>query len=976
MTITRDAIEALLTLLRKKTPGGRQAVANSLLASGEVTLVRSVEEGAVLSVPVPDWPVPATVELYPDEEEWACDCGGADPCAHVFTAALALARSLRDGRPLRATASTRATMRLRYRLEGDGGPLRVLRALVSPDGAVTPLDTPLPDLTLPVSVGDADFVLDRIPMVREGTAVPDERLVAVLEALARCEDVRVGDEPVRVSTDPVLPRVVVEAHPKGYALRVERDPTVTGWVARGVVRCGALVRPVLVAPALGVGWEALPQVRVVPTADVIDFVLETIPALREVAVVDLRVELPAVQRNLAPRVELGATLLPHLLTVMPAIVYGSPPCARVEGERLVYLGGAVPVRSRSAEVALVHRLRDELGLLPGVRTDFRGEDVSRFVARLKSWSLGGEGASTAASLFESRALVPRFEARDDGFNLAFELPCEPAPAEAPPRRADPSAVLTAWREGLDLVPLTDGTWAPLPAAWLREHGHRVADLLAARRDDGSVPRASLPALGALCDALEHPRPACLDGLRPLLEGFTAVPPARLPDDLRAELRPYQRRGVDWLCFLRDAELGAVLADDMGLGKTLQCLCALRGRALVVTPRSVIDNWASEIRRFRPGLRTSLYHGAERALDPCADVVLTTYATLRLDEGVLGAVAWDVVVLDEAQAIKNPDSQTARAAYALRATWRLALSGTPVENRLDELWSLFHFTNPGLLGGRRDFEDRYARPITDGDAGAAARLRERIKPFVLRRLKREVAPELPPRTEVVIRCALDTRERAVYDAVRAAVQGDVAEALGAGKATLAVLEALLRLRQAACHAGLVPGQVADGSSKVTALGEALESAVADGHRALVFSQWTALLDRVEPELRRRAIAFTRLDGTTRDRAQVVAAFQDASGPPVMLVSLKAGGTGLNLTAADHVFLLDPWWNPAVEDQAADRAHRIGQTRPVTVYRLVARDTVEERILALQEQKRSLAVSALDGGDPSATLTRDDLLALFA
>ena len=454
-----------------------------------------------------------------------------------------------------------------------------------------------------------------------------------------------------------------------------------------------------------------------------------------------------------------------------------------------------------------------------------------------------------------------------------------------------------------------------------------------------------------------------------------IPEAALPDDLTATLRAYQRRGVDWLSLLRDARMGAVLADDMGLGKTLQTICALRERCLVVCPRSVIDNWEAELRRFRPSLRVWTYHGAGRRLDAQADVTLTTYAVLRLDVETLSRERWSTVVLDEAQAIKNPDSQVARAAYELRGESHIALSGTPIENRLDELWSLFHFTNRGLLGGRGDFELRYTKPIADGDGDALARLRQRVAPFLLRRLKRDVAPELPPRTEVVLRVELDEGERAVYDAVRAATRDEVLEVLRGGGNTLAALEALLRLRQAACHAGLVPGQRAERSSKVECLVDALETAALEGHRALVFSQWTSLLDRVEPALTAAGLRFTRLDGSTRDRGGVVEAFQREDGPPVMLVSLKAGGTGLNLTAADHVFMLDPWWNPAVEDQAADRAHRIGQRRAVTVHRLVARDTVEERILQLQTKKRALAESALDGADPSAGLTRDDLAALF-
>jgi SNF2 family DNA or RNA helicase len=430
-----------------------------------------------------------------------------------------------------------------------------------------------------------------------------------------------------------------------------------------------------------------------------------------------------------------------------------------------------------------------------------------------------------------------------------------------------------------------------------------------------------------------------------------------------------------LVFLRQAGLGALLADDMGLGKTLQALCAIHGRALIVAPTSVLHNWEDEIRRFRPGLRHAVYHGPNRELDPDAEVTLTTYALLRLDADRLAGQHWDTVVLDEAQAIKNPESQVASAAFRLDAGFRIALTGTPVENRLEELWSQFHFINPGLLGGRSDFQDRYAGPIAQGEPEVARRLRDRIRPFVLRRLKHDVAPELPPRTEVVLYCELTDDERAVYDAIRAATIEQVVNKLGEGGSVLAALEALLRLRQAACHPSLVPGRQASGSSKVDLLTESLDNVVAEERKAIVFSQWTGLLDLTEPALTAAGIPFTRLDGSTRDRAGVVRRFQDPAGPPVMLVSLKAGGTGLNLTAADHVFLLDPWWNPAVEQQAADRAHRIGQDKPVMVYRLVAEGTVEERILELQRRKREIADAALGEADRAASISRDELLELL-
>ena len=594
---------------------------------------------------------------------------------------------------------------------------------------------------------------------------------------------------------------------------------------------------------------------------------------------------------------------------------------------------------------------------------FEGAEATSFAAKLRRWR--GDVAEESEILYKF-PLIPRLEIDGEAFELFFETADEEGMDK---RRVSAEAVVGAWRGGLNQVPVEGGGWAPLPREWLATYGHRVADLLAARASakDGALPLFAVPTLAHLAEEMGQPRPVSFERLKPLLERFEELPEAALPADLTATLRSYQRRGVDWLCFLRDVGLGAVLADDMGLGKTLQTICALRGRSLVVCPTSVIHNWESELHRFRPKLTTHVYHGARRELDTSADVVLTTYALLRIDCELLAAADWDCVVLDEAQAIKNPTSQVARAAYRLDADFRVALSGTPVENRLDEFWSLLHFTSRGLLGTRSDFQDRYAKPIARGDDGAALRLRQQIAPFVLRRIKSDVAPELPPRTDSVLHVELSSDERAIYDAVRVATRKDLVERLSSGGGVLAALEALLRLRQAACHPALIPGQEGERSSKIDILVAALETAAADGHKALVFSQWTSLLDLIEPHLEATDIDFLRLDGSTTDRAGVVQKFQAEGGPPVLLASLKAGGTGLNLTAADHVFLTDPWWNPAAEDQAADRAHRIGQERPVMVYRLVSRDTVEERILDLQAQKRGLADAALGDAGKAASLT---------
>jgi SNF2 family DNA or RNA helicase len=449
----------------------------------------------------------------------------------------------------------------------------------------------------------------------------------------------------------------------------------------------------------------------------------------------------------------------------------------------------------------------------------------------------------------------------------------------------------------------------------------------------------------------------------------------LPRDLTATLRPYQRQGVNWLSFLREHGLNALLADDMGLGKTLQAICLISGRTLVVAPTSVIHSWRDQILRFRPKLSVSLYHGPSRLLSRDSDVTITTYAVLRLDIEKLLENSWDMIVLDEAQTIRNPDSQVARAAYRLEAQFKVSLSGTPVENSLEDLWSQFYFLNRGLLGSRREFEEGVARAVRAADVEASMRLRRRVTPLILRRLKRDVAKELPPKTEVVLACELNGEERTLYEAVLGSSRSELIERLEQGESMFSVLEVLLRLRQACCHPALLPGQSASSSSKVEMLVESLATSIEQEHRALVFSQWTSLLDLVEPHLLSHGISFSRIDGSTLNRAELVEQFQRTDGPQVMLLSLKAGGLGLTLTAADHVYILDPWWNPAVEDQAADRAYRIGQENPVIVHRLVAQDTIEERILELQQRKRGLLAAAL-GQEGEVSLSREDVLQLLA
>jgi len=961
------------------------------LVRGEAVRGESAEgDERVLRVSQRQGMVVHRVVLYPGDTDWSCECGGPeDPCVHVAAAVIALRRAEEEGRDL-FSAEANAEGRIGYRLaRGPGG--LALERVVRRGGREEPLRSTLASVASGRVEGpafeatDADIEAERALGPRLRGEIPPGVVRPLFRALERCPDVRLDGRPVRVSAGPAALEARLDDAPEGFRLWVEPVPPVDERFANGPVRCGDVLRPALESRLTGREREELPRGRLYPPDRALELVTEVLPDLRGRMAVEVRSRrLPRTAAPEPPRVRLETEREGDRLAVLPTVVYGDPPTARVDAGRLVHLRGPVPVRDPEAERALVRRLASELELAPGRRVVLPAAEAVALAERLEGWS--GEVAGTAWRSFRREPpLEPSLATAGGRFELTFT-----SPAASGPRSADPDAVLRAWREGEPLVPLSGGGFAELPRDWLERFGERAADLLAARREDGSLAAAALPDLARLCHELGEPPPPDLERLRALLEaapeeaegggeGAGALPDPVLPDDLRGELRPYQRAGVAWLGLLREAGLGALLADDMGLGKTLQALCAVRGRTLVVAPTSVLHNWIEEAARFRPGLCAALYHGPRRALDPDADLTVTSYALLRMDAEALTAVPWDAVVLDEGQNIKNPDSQVARAAYALPGGFRMALTGTPVENRLEELWSQMHFLNPGLLGSRRDFEERYARPVAAGAPEAVARLRQRIRPFVLRRRKEDVAPELPPRTDVVLRCELSDEERAVYDAVRATTLPEVVRRLEAGGSVVEALEALLRLRQAACHPSLVPGSGADPaapSAKLALLLEELDTALAEGHKALVFSQWTGLLDRVEPHLRKADMPFVRLDGATRDRAGVVARFQDPGGPPVMLVSLRAGGTGLNLTAADCVLLLDPWWNPAVEDQAADRAHRIGQERPVMVYRLVAEGTVEERILALQARKRGLAEAALGDAEAAGALTRDDLLDLLA
>ncbi|MCP5154241.1 MAG: DEAD/DEAH box helicase [Ectothiorhodospiraceae bacterium] len=651
-------------------------------------------------------------------------------------------------------------------------------------------------------------------------------------------------------------------------------------------------------------------------------------------------------------------------------------------------------RDAEAEKALVERL-EALGARPAV-----GLPVGHQAYRLGGSRVGELELALAAEgwVVETDGVRVRaagdvsvqVDAAIDWFDLRAELDFDGLTVAMP-------ELLRAARAGASWVRLADGSRGALPDAWLDGY----ARLAAVGEAHGDSLRFA-PSQALLLDALLASDRTRVDlderftAWRDRLRRFDGIHPMPAPATFRGALRPYQLEGLGWMRFLDEIGVGGCLADDMGLGKTVQALawlehCRMRREAagearvpsLVVAPRSLVWNWIDEAARFVPGMRVLDYTGTARRplLEQIADhdLVVTTYGTVRQDITALREIGFEYVVLDEAQAIKNASSQAAKACRLLHARRRLAMSGTPVENHLGELWSLFEFLEPGLLGSASAFES-VVRPGARSDPEAARVLGEGLRPFILRRTKAQVLDDLPEKTEQTVVCELPPRQRKLYDELRDYYRAELDRRIatsGLGRSKIAVLEALLRLRQAACHPGLVDRERVDESSaKLESLMESLRDVIDEGHKALVFSQFTRLLAIVRTALEREGIVHEYLDGRTRDRAARVERFQTDPDCPVFLVSLKAGGHGLNLTAADYVFILDPWWNPAVEAQAVDRAHRIGQARPVFAYRLIAKDTVEEKILALQDRKRELADAIVAGGEGvMRSLTEDDLALLL-
>lgn len=923
-----------------------------------------------------------TVTLSEPNELWQCSCGSDDdPCKHVVGVILAVRQGALTKPSVRSVTASIGRVIHRFSRRGD---LLSFERLLQCGGENIPVEGTLIGAVAREQkagrhylVTDEDGAIDYVLPTKKSGVFDPKTMGFLLAALSRVQRVELDGDLVRVSAVKHKAHVEVLDEPGGgFRLRRITSHEGSEVFRNGVGYQDGELFTIDDSTLTSTEYELIsgagtffPDDRAIELATII---LPTLDSKVSLSVRSLR--LPRA-RVMAPRVYVEVTEEGNSgdLLAVPHLVYGDPPVAEVSGDMLKLESRRdAPIRQKGEEGRLIREVTLKLGLKFGEAKVFRGEEAARFGERLRGWSVVSKGGVATRS---ASTLIPHVAANGSILSLSFE-------SSDGTGSIGLAEALSAAKTGATFVRVRGqgegamGSWASLPVQWLQEHSDALERLLDGMRERGSAPAYLLPEVEEICASLSVSPPDYYGKLREALSAVETIPTSPLPADLTTTLRPYQVVGVTWLRFLREQGLSGLLADDMGLGKTLQALCAVEGRTLVVAPASVIHTWRAQAERFRPALKVSVYHGPSRSLESDADLTITTYAVARLDVEKLQEVTWNTLVLDEAQTIRNPDSLVACAIRSIKSDFTISLSGTPIENSLQDLWSHFAVLLPGYLGSRSEFSE-IAKRIESGDTTEALRVRNRVRPFILRRFKRDVAKELPPKTEVTLYADLSPHERTAYEAILGATRSELLEKLGDKVDIFSLLEALLRLRQACCHLALVPGYSAQSSSKLDILLESLEASIQQGHRALIFSQWTSLLDLVEPKLTARGVSFSRIDGSTTNRQEITDAFQRSDGPSVMLLSLKAGGLGLTLTAADHVYILDPWWNPAVEDQAADRVYRIGQENPVLVHRLVARDTIEERVLDLQRAKRQVAEAIVgDEGSRAAPVSKEELLKLLS
>jgi superfamily II DNA or RNA helicase len=820
------------------------------------------------------------------------------------------------------------------------------------------------------------------------TVLDRERFLQLIGTLGGHPRVTIGRKtPVEISHDPILPMLVTEVSEDGRWSIQAKTQRLPGTLLIGPVSAWIWSAPKFqpVSPGLPpVYLQVLREPIKLSTEQGLNFVRHELPALKRFFEVDAQAAAAPVFEPAVPEViatfegslnQLGAKIQCRYGQRIVTLGVTSP------ADTFVFRDGdTMRTRNVAFERDALRKVQDAGFTGPSITGEYllRGQNpILGFFATVlpqlqKEWKVS-IGSRFQYVTRDVGRITPKLEitgSGEDWFDFAFSI------ESGDGQQFSGADIQRLLEVGQSVTRLQNGRLAVIDTASLEEFQAILRDCDPSQPRPGNyrISRSQAAYMDAAFDELS----GATIQRSPEWQNWTRAQRQLVPLEpeplgaLEGVLRPYQKEGVYWMRFLSRNGLGGILADEMGLGKTLQTLAFLRplkGPSLVVCPSSLIFNWAREVEKFVPEMKVLRIEGPARGAlfrrIPESNIILTSYPILRRDIDQFRAVEFTSVILDEATHIKNPDTQNAQAAILLRGRHRFVLTGTPVENSVRDIWSILHFALPGYLGTREDFRERYELAIGRGSEPEKARLAKRLRPVMLRRLKRQVAKELPEKIEQVTYCDLSPSQEVLYRKLLQEGRRKVEELSGSqdqGRARIALLTALLRLRQVCCDLRLV-GQDGDRpSSKLELLDELLEEAIDGGHRVLVFSQFVSMLKLIQAHLDAAGIRYGYLDGETKDREKAVDAFQRSSDLPLFLISLRAGGVGLNLSAADTVVHFDPWWNPAVEAQATDRAHRIGQTRVVTSYKLIARATVEEKILNLQRKKRETIQSTVESEEP--------------
>lgn len=956
-------IKHLLEAIRNNCSAGTWSKGVELSRHNRVIGLKQSKEEARFRIELSDSRVAPEVSLFLEDEDWVCSCNSPeDACAHVAAAAISFKHATDQGKNV---SSSGAAAHVQYRFEVRGGKIALKRIIIDSGGEEKPFWGDLTSIAAGkkdgprIAATDIDLQIDRAMAEVDSPELTPKIMGRVLILLRGRDDVTLDGAPIDISPEAIGLCLYIKKSESGIFINCKQDPRVVLAFTNGAI----LTRNAL-HPAKHVALD--PRIKRYLTSEVhligneiVEFIARDLPVLRKQVSIEGEELLGFQSTRERPYAYIESWRDGTTLKVRPLIAYGKPVLGLVRGGALEAFGQEIPVRLMDAERLLRDQFAKETGLELGRTYDYAGHSAVEFVEEMRHRYVLSDETISDFTIYGELLPQPRFQ------NNLMEIDFHCGQKEV-----ERSKVFEAWQRGDSLIPLIGGGFAKIPYVWLEQYGKRVLEILAAQKAGAST--AALA--NDIFHLTQHWHMSPPEWVNASVEKVTSAAYLQfpeLPEGLKGKLRSYQEEGILWLQKLRLMGLGGLLCDDMGLGKTVQALAAMKVPALIVAPKSLLKNWESEIRKFRPDLSSNIFHGSDRVYDQ-SDVTITTYHTLRQDIDDFEKRIWETAVFDEAQLIKNPESQIAQSSFRVRAQLKLALSGTPIENSLEDIWSQMNLVIPGYLGSLGFFRKEVLPAIRAGDVVSRENLKRRLKPFILRRLKSEVAKDLPAKTEIVNRIELSNEQQALYEATLNQARKD----LNQGQESVAsILTYLLRLRQICSHPGLFDKQMSRSelSAKFVWLLEALIDLKQSGNKSLLFSQWTGLLDLLEPVLEEHGIKFLRLDGSTKDRQGVVDSFTKGS-YDILIMSLKAGGVGLNLTIADHVFLFDPWWNPAVEAQAIDRVHRIGQDKPVFVHKMIALDTIEERVLALQEKKSELSDIFIGDGMQESRLGKDELLSL--